>query len=293
RDALPIARASASCAPRSRPRPCAWRPEPGRCPPRGTSPGRVPGWTGQRRFHRWLAPPLQVQMLSATPLAVAFSGTSRHLPAPTAVMLPSWLKRHFWLSWPLQSQMITLVPSAVPLLFTSRHLLPSARRSPAAVAVHCWLLCPWQSQVCTGAPLAWDTPATSRHRPDPTPWMRLAGIGVPPLTRKTTVPWGGTLAEMAPLVEVTASVQASRRLKELPDRPIAEAVVLIVVVLPPWLNRATATSPPLSRLARTRRVPSLLTWTAWSPSGSWLMSIRFRFFMIVAVAEFMFRMSLP
>ena len=80
---------------------------------------------------------------------------------------------------------------------------------------------------------------------------------------------------MAPLVVLVAFVQASRSVNEVPVLPIAAAVVEIVVVALPWLNRATATSPLASRLASTRRVPSLETWVACRPSVSWLMAIRF------------------
>src|SRR4051812_47138121 len=97
------------------------------------------------RVHFWLAPPLQVQMTSLMPLAVALFGTSRHLFAPTAVMEPSELRRHFWLFCPLQSQTITVLPFAVAAPLTSRHLLPKARNSVALVVVHCWPAWPLQS----------------------------------------------------------------------------------------------------------------------------------------------------
>src|SRR5689334_3014630 len=68
----------------------------------------------QTRVHFWLFWPLQVQICALVPLAVPPPATFRHLFAPTAVMVPSALRRHFWLFCPLQSQMITDVPSAVP-----------------------------------------------------------------------------------------------------------------------------------------------------------------------------------
>ena len=107
------------------------------------------------------------------------------------------------------------------------------------------------------------------------------------------MPWPGTLALMVPLVVLVALVQASRSVNELPDLPIAAAVVEIVVVEPPWLNRATATSPLASRLASTRRVPSKETWVACRPSESWLMAMRFWFFRMVCVADDIDRTSLP
>ncbi|GAB3971020.1 hypothetical protein GCM10027615_28860 [Plantactinospora veratri] len=107
------------------------------------------------------------------------------------------------------------------------------------------------------------------------------------------MPCAGTEALIEPVLVEVALVQASRRVKEVPDLPIAAAVVLTVVVEEPWLNRATATSPSASRLASTRRVPSLDTWVACRPSESWLMAIRFWFFRMVWVAASMLRMSLP
>ena len=68
--------------------------------------------------------------------------------------------------------------------------------------------------------------------------------------------------------------------------------MLIVVVLPPWLNRATATSPLVSGLARPR-VPSLLIWLACRPSVSWLMAIRSGSSGSSRVAGDMVRTSLP
>jgi hypothetical protein len=47
------------------------------------------------------------------------------------------------------------------------------------------------------------------------------------------VPWEATLAEMLPVLVVVASLQASRRVKEVPDFPMAAAVVETVVVEPP------------------------------------------------------------
>src|SRR4051794_13915800 len=108
-------------------------------------------------------------------------------------------------------------------------------------------------------PLAEAPLGTSRQRPDAALTRAVplgGGVVVPPLTRYTTVPWPGTLAVMAPVLLVVAPVQASRRMKELPDFPAAAAVVEMVVVPLPWLNRATATSPLASLLASTRRVPS-------------------------------------
>ncbi len=51
-----------------------------------------------------MVPPWQLQMCTLEPLAVPYPDTSRHLLAPTAVMVPSELRRHFWLFWPLQSR---------------------------------------------------------------------------------------------------------------------------------------------------------------------------------------------
>src|SRR5690606_21250236 len=123
--------------PRGQARRGPWRRLPSAGPPeRASGPG------DQVRVHFWLAAPVQVQICTRVPLAVPAPWTSRHLFAPTAVMLPSAFSVHFWLSWPLQSQMMTAVPSAVPAPLTSRHLLPYTRSSPAAVEVHCWFAPP-------------------------------------------------------------------------------------------------------------------------------------------------------
>src|SRR3954454_18521723 len=107
-------------------------------------------------------------------------------------------------------------------------------------------------------PLAVLLFGTSRQRPEAALTTVVLPDDVPPpLTRYTTVPCPGTEALIAPVLVLVALVQASRSVNELPDLPIAAAVVEMVVVPPPWLNRATATSPPARRLASTRRVPSL------------------------------------
>src|SRR6266545_2396614 len=92
-------------------------------------------------------------------------------------------------------------------------------------------------------PLAVELIGSSRHRLEAALGKDRPAAAVPPLRRKTTVPCAGTLAEMTPLVEVTAPVQRSRSEKELPDLPTAAAVVDTVVAALPWLNNATATSP--------------------------------------------------
>ncbi|BCB82696.1 hypothetical protein Psuf_000090 [Phytohabitans suffuscus] len=107
------------------------------------------------------------------------------------------------------------------------------------------------------------------------------------------MPCAGTLAEMLPEVLVVASVQASRRVNELPLLPIAAAVVETVVVDPLWLNSATATSPSASRLARTRRVLSPATWVACRARLSWLIATRFWLRRMVSVWVDMERRSLP
>src|SRR5690349_17920866 len=93
----------------------------------------------------------------------------------------------------------------------------------------------------------------------------VGGVVPPPLTRYTTVPCAGTLALIVPLLELVALVHASTRVNDEPDLPMAAAVVEIVVVEPPWLNRATATSPLARRLASTRRVPSNDTCVPCNP----------------------------
>ena len=107
------------------------------------------------------------------------------------------------------------------------------------------------------------------------------------------MPCAGTLAEIVPVLVEVASVHASRSVNELPLLPTAAAVVETVVVEPPWLNRATATSPFASGLASTRRVPSKDTWTAWRPSVSWLIATRLALRRIASVAELAERTSLP
>src|SRR4051812_32186300 len=98
---------------------------------------------------------------------------------------------------------------------------------------------------------------------------------------------------MVPVVVLVALLHTSRRVNELPGMPIVAAVVLIVVVLPLWLNNATATSPLASFLASTRREPSLDTCVACVARLSWSIAIRLAFFRIVCVAEVIDRMSLP
>src|SRR3712207_4815083 len=108
-------------------------------------------------------------------------------------------------------------------------------------------------------PLAVAPPGTSRQRPDVALTRAVVpagGVPVPPLTRYTTLPCAGTTALIAPVLPVVAPLQASRRVKEFPLMPAAAADVETVVVELPWLNKATATSPPARRLASTRRVPS-------------------------------------
>src|SRR5690606_32868979 len=121
----------------------------------------------QTRVQRWLVPPVQVQICALVPLAVPL--TSRHLFAPTAVMLPSAFSVHFWFFAPLQALLITAVPPAAPAPFASSHLSPYTRSSPAPVGVPSWLLSPLQSHSCACAPLAWEAALTPRHRPDATP----------------------------------------------------------------------------------------------------------------------------
>src|SRR4051794_9931983 len=111
------------------------------------------------------------------------------------------------------------------------------------VNVHRWLALPPQSQTTGWVPFVVTLFGTSRQRPDAALTSVLpvgGGVVVPPLTRYTTVPCAGTEAVMAPLLLVVAPLQASRRVNEVPLLPAAAAVVEIVVVLLPWLNRATA-----------------------------------------------------
>src|ERR1043165_2010253 len=109
---------------------------------------------------------------------------------------------------------------------------------------------------------------SSRHRLDAALTSERPARGLPPATMNATVPCGGTLAEIAPVVGDVAPVQTSRSVNELPVFPIACAEVDTVVVALPWLNSATATSLLLRRLATTRRVPSSRTWTPCRPSAS-------------------------
>src|SRR3954469_3789521 len=118
-------------------------------------------------------------------------------------------------------------------------------------------------------PLAVLLIGSSKQRLDAALTSELPAVVEPPLSRNATVPCAGTLAEIAPAVDEVAPVQRSRSENELPDLPSAAAVVDTVVVELPWLNSATATSPLLSRLASTRRVPSLTICTPCRPRVSW------------------------
>src|SRR2546422_302324 len=61
------------------------------------------------RVHFWFAPPVQSQMPTADPGAVAWLRASRHLPPNTRSSLAAVLA-HCWLVPPWQSQMIARVP---------------------------------------------------------------------------------------------------------------------------------------------------------------------------------------
>src|SRR5678816_1404149 len=153
----------------------------------------------------------------------------------------------------------------------SRHL-PNTR-IVLPVMVQRWLGWPEQSQMIGWVPLVETLIGSSRHRLEAALTSELPARAAPPATTKATVPCGGTLAEIAPVVGEVAPVQTSRSENELPVLPIACAVVDTVVVALPWLNSATATSPLLRRLARTRRVPSSTIWTPCRPSASWSIAI--------------------
>jgi hypothetical protein len=71
-----------------------------------------------------LAPPLQVQILTVVPLAVAAPVTSRQRPDSTPTIVPSAFTVHLWLAPPLQSKMVTAEPGAVACAVTSRHFVP-------------------------------------------------------------------------------------------------------------------------------------------------------------------------
>ncbi|CAM5280292.1 hypothetical protein SCANM63S_09911 [Streptomyces canarius] len=68
----------------------------------------------QARVHFWPARPSQVHRTSGVPSAVPAPAASRHRPAWTLRIDPSWPRVHFWLFWPLQGQVMTRVPLAVP-----------------------------------------------------------------------------------------------------------------------------------------------------------------------------------
>src|SRR5689334_11881457 len=71
------------------------------------SPGQGYAGSGQEWVHCWLPPPLQVQISTAVPLAVAAPVTSRQRPDSTPTIVPSAFHCHFWLAPPLQVQIWT------------------------------------------------------------------------------------------------------------------------------------------------------------------------------------------
>ena len=76
---------------------------------------------GRRPVHCWLDPPLQVQMITVVPLAVAAPVTSRHRPDWPFVMVPLLFDVHFWPLPPVQFAITAAVPAAVPPAAVSRH----------------------------------------------------------------------------------------------------------------------------------------------------------------------------
>src|SRR5690349_236180 len=123
---------------------------------------------GVMPVHFWLLPPLQVQISTAVPLAVAAPVTSRHSPDSTPTTVPSGLSRHCWLVAPVQVQIWTRVPLVVA-----------------------WLGTPLQSQICSSVPSFWLALDTSRHRPEPTPrsaplLSARAGPTIPTVAATTT-----------------------------------------------------------------------------------------------------------
>src|ERR1041384_8570055 len=90
----------------------------------------------------------------------------------------------------------------------SRHL-PNTR-IVLPVTVQRWLGWPEQSQMIGWVPLVEMLIGSSRHRLEAALTSELPARGPPPATTKATVPCGGTLAEIAPVVDEGAPVQPPR-----------------------------------------------------------------------------------
>src|SRR5690348_2575826 len=118
------------------------------------------------RVHCWLAPPLQSQIATLVPAAVAWPGTSRHL-LPYTCRAPLDRRVHCWLVPPLQSQISTPVPLAVPRPVTSRQRpepLPRSANEPLPVP--------------PPGLLVWPQPYCSRSSPD---WLFSVSVRLVPL----------------------------------------------------------------------------------------------------------------